>query len=81
MFFVISEARTQMSSVFGKFSFEETTRQCVYMCVHVFMCACLTFPHSILTALPTAELEPLTDGQVSQTDEVRGPSGHLIAEL
>lgn len=26
---------------------------------------------SILTAPPTAELEPLTDGQVSQTDEVR----------
>ena len=26
---------------------------------------------SILAAPPTAELEPLTDGQVSQTDEVR----------
>lgn len=49
--------------------------------LYVFMCACLTFSPSILTAPPTAELEPLKDGQASQTDEVRGPSWHLIAEL
>lgn len=29
------------------------------------------FIFRILAAPPTAELEPLTDGQVSQTDEVR----------
>ena len=33
------------------------------MCVYTFLC-------SIVAAPPTAELEPLTDGQVSQTDEV-----------
>lgn len=27
-------------------------------------------PYSILSAPPTAELEPLVDGQVAQTDEV-----------
>lgn len=27
-------------------------------------------PYSIMSAPPTAELEPLVDGQVAQTDEV-----------
>lgn len=31
----------------------------------------LPLSHSIVAAPPTAELEPLTDGQVSQTDEVQ----------
>ena len=42
-----------------------TVIQCLLteMCVYTFLC-------SIVAAPPTAELEPLTDGQVSQTDEV-----------
>lgn len=44
----------------------EMYNQYVIIYLNIFTILC-----SILAAPPTAELEPLTDGQVSQTDEVR----------
>ncbi|KAG9460655.1 hypothetical protein GDO78_020387, partial [Eleutherodactylus coqui] len=41
-------------------------RAFIQYCIDHFQLPALT---SILSAPPTAELEPLTDGQVSQTDE------------
>lgn len=35
-------------------------------------------PYSIMSAPPTAELEPLVDGQVAQTDEVMGSAFQLL---
>ncbi|XP_077178182.1 glutamine-dependent NAD(+) synthetase isoform X4 [Paroedura picta] len=41
----------------------------------------LTALRSILSAPPTAELEPLKEGQVAQTDEVKNNMGMTYAEL
>lgn len=38
----------------------------------------LPFSYSIMSAPPTAELEPLVDGQVAQTDEVMGSDFKML---